>query len=362
MLGYFLFFLAIGRCLMLEDQEKALKWIFIVISLFSGLRYGIGYDYYTYLWCCSPYSNGAERFEYIPRCMAEISQQTFPYLFFILSTLFISFFYYRGIKNGGRNYSLEVLFYIGFPFLFFNQLGIIRQGMASSIIFFAIVLRYSRYEGYYLISIRLLLLIVAFLCHKSAIVSVFILFPWERVSQKVLWLMFLSCMLAGNLITPFLESIMSSDFWVDSDIIEEADSEKAIKYLYKEGHGEGKMIKWLIYIIGVVSLSLYDKLIKRDEKNAYYIGVLVLGISLYALFSYNSTLSKRFCMFFFSTAIFIVPQIAQLFKFSKGFYVSMCALLFVLQVYIGSSNIRPQDSNGSSVSYPYRTYINKYIK
>lgn len=349
---------------MLENKKKALKLMFLVISIFSGLRYGIGYDYYAYLWCCSPYSEGGERFELIPRCIVHMSQMTFPYMFFILTTIFISCFYYMGIKEGGGNYdyTLAVLFYLGFPFLFFNQLGIVRQGMASSIIFFAIVLRYSKYEGYYLVVMRILLLLIAFLCHKSAIISVFILFPWERVPQKILWIMFLSCMLAGNLITPFLASIMSSDFWVDSDIMEEADSEKAIRYLYKEAHGEGKMIKWLIYLIGLLSLSLYDRLIKRDEKNAYYIGVLVLGISLYALFSYNSTLSKRFCMFFFSASIFIVPQIAQLFKLSKGFYTSMCALLFILQVYIGSSNVRPQDSHGSSVSYPYRTYIDKCIK
>ncbi|MCQ2217106.1 MAG: EpsG family protein [Paludibacteraceae bacterium] len=360
MLGYFLFFFALWVCSSLHESGKALKLIFIVVSVFSGLRYGIGYDYYTYLWCCFPESYGSERFEYIPRFMAEISQKTIPYLFFVMSSIFISYFYYIGIKNGGKNYILEVMFYIGFPFLFLNQLGIVRQGMATSVVFLAIVLRYSKYEGSRLLLFRILLIAIAFFCHKSAILSVLILLSWEEVSKKTLWKLFFSCLVLGVFITPYLESFIPKEFFDDMDFME--NSESAVKYFYREAHGEGKMMKWLIYLIGVLSLSLYDKLIAMDKRNAYYIGVLVLGISFYALFSYNSTLSKRFCIFFFSSSIFIVPQIARIFKISKFFYLSMCVILFMLQVYIGSSNMRPQDSCGTSVTYPYRTFLDQIIK
>ena len=347
---------------MLENKEMALKIIFFAIFVFSALRYGIGYDYYTYLWCCSPNSEGVERFELIPRILAVLSQMSFPYLFFILTSLFISYFYYMGIKKGGAKCTLEVLFYIGFPFFFLDQLGIIRQGMASAIVFLAIAMKYSKYEGYRLLSLRAVLLILAVLCHKSAILSIFILLPWEKVSQKFLWIMYIGSLMIGSLITSFLDAVLSMDFLMELGFIDENDTEYAMDYFHREAHGEGKIIKWLIYLIGVLSLFLYDRLVRKVEKNAYYIGVLVFGISLYALFSYNSTLSKRFCMFFFSSSIFIVPQIFSAFKLSNKFYTSMCALLFMLQVYIGSFNVRPQDNNGSSVTYPYRTYIDKCIK
>jgi hypothetical protein len=51
MTGYILL---IGLLLLsknIKNKRYQLIFMFVVISIFSGLRYGIGYDYYSYLDC-----------------------------------------------------------------------------------------------------------------------------------------------------------------------------------------------------------------------------------------------------------------------------------------------------------------------
>ena len=136
-------------------------------------------------------------------------------------------------------------------------------------------------------------------------------------------------------------------------------SMQALRYIENEASGEGKMMRYLIYFVALMSLALYNRLIKKDNTNAYYIGLVVLGASLFSLFLFNSTVAKRFCIFFFSASIFIVPRIVRVLAIPQLIYVSIMTILLSIQIYIGSSNTRPEDRNGSSVSYPYRTFLDR---
>lgn len=349
MIGYIVFFGSLFLIqIQIKSESKKLILFFLIVTLFSAIRYGIGYDYFSYLECCFPGSNRGELFEPIPRFFVHLSQEIFPFLFFILSSIFISFFYFLAIRNEGQDHYLEVLFYICFPFLFFNQLGIVRQAMASSVIFYAITLKSDNRLG---VVVKLLLILLAWECHHSAIVSLLILFPWQRVSPKYLWAMFLASFFLGVTMTEYANQFALSGF------LDEDTSERALKYLNREGQTEGNIIKYLIYLIALFSLLFYKKLVRFNKRNAYYVGLLVVGASFFALFDYNVSLAKRFCMFFFSTAIFIVPQIFKIQKVPNYLYVSICILLFSVNIYVSSSNVRFEDREGESVSFPYRTYI-----
>ena len=355
MLGYILLFLAIVFSYNIKNKKKQLLFVFVAVTIFSGLRYGIGYDYYSYLDSCMQGSSRADRYEPIPRMFAMWSQQTTPYLFFVLTSLFISVFYYIGIKKGGHDFFCEAIFYICFPFLFFNQLGIVRQAMASSVVFCAIAIgnKYSFSIKNPIVLKKIFLLLIGYLCHQSALVAVFILFPWDRVNKFYLWIIFIASFFVGIAITPLLESLLYTGF------LGEDATASAIRYLENETTGEGRLIKYLIYLVALLSLLLYDRLTKMNDKNAYYIGLLVFGAALYALFVFNASLAKRFCIFFFSSSIFMVPLIVKVLKIDRLLYVVVMMILLSLQIYISSSNIRVEDKNGSSVSYPYRTFIDE---
>ena len=353
MLGYLLLFISLTGAYFIKDKKGQLLIMFIILTLFSGLRYGIGYDYYSYLDTCIDGSYRYERFEFIPQQFVMLSQKTFPYLFFVLSSVFIMFFYYMGIRKGGRDYYNEAIFYICFPFLFFNQLGIIRQAMASAVVFYAMTFPYD--VG--LLSIkqykRLLLIGLAFLCHHSALVAVLILFPWYKLNKYMLWMVFIISFFAGVVLIPFFETLLTSGFFGEEL------AERALRYIEEETAGEGKIMKYLIYLVAIMSLILYDRLVKTNSHNAYYIGLVVFGAALYAMFVFNSTMAKRFSIFFFSAAIFVVPQIVKVLRVKRLIYVSAMIILFVVQIYISSFNIRLEDTNGSSVSYPYQTFLEK---
>jgi hypothetical protein len=313
-----------------------------VITVFSSIRYGIGYDYYSYLAEASGMKPNTSN-ELIPRLIEDWSGQTIPFLFFVITSFFISFFYYYGIKKAGYDYLMEVFFYVSFPFLFMNQLGIIRQGMATSLVFCAIALRHSK------LSIRIALLIIAFFCHQSAIVGFLILLPFEKFSRKFLWVLFALGFISATIIVPVIQMFVGFGF------LGEEGTQKATNYLSEEGLSEGQLMKYLIYIIAIIILANYSKLVKFNKENKYYIGLIIFGVAIYALFSFNISLGKRLGMFFFSPAIFVVPQLFKIMRIPKTVYLMICIILFSLTIYVGSGNHRDEDPPGCSVTYPYRT-------
>lgn len=342
MLGYFLLILGIILSSILFKGNKQLLFMFIAIAIFSSIRYGIGYDYYSYLEECSGLKHN-ENNELIPYLMQELSKETIPFLFFFLSSFFISFFYYLGIKKTGVDYLLCTMFYIAFPFLFMNQLGVIRQGMATAVVFCVIAMHNEKLYK------RIILLVIACLCHQSALIGFVVLFPWHKIPLGVLWGMVLAGSLLGTLLLPLLNNFINLGF------LSEIGTEKAINYLGNESSGEGRFIQLLIYVIGFFVLVKYKKIIHYNSNNKYYIGLLIFGVILFAMFSFNISLAKRLSMFFFSSAIIIMPYLVKSFRVSRAFFVAICLALFAMTIYAGSGNIRDEDSPGYSVTYPYRT-------
>ena len=343
MTGYLIFLFLLLGCGLLKDRCRQLQLLFIIIALFSGLRYGIGYDYFSYLEGCLPDSKKMEGWEPIPYIIALISSHTIPFFFFLVTSLFISFFYYKGLNNSDGNHLMEVFFYISFPFLFMNQLGIVRQGMASAIVFYAMTMPPSAFFK------RILLLLGAFLCHYSAIIAIFILIPWHKISHKLLWVMFFFSFLGGFLLLSLVEIIANSGLLGDNA------TQKAESYLGEESFGEGNLIRYLIYFVTVFVLANYSKIVKMNRSYPYLIGCLDFGASLFAIFSFNISLAKRFCMFFFSSSIILIPQLIRRLKIPNPVFYVACILLFALTIYVGSGNIREEDDPGCSVTYPYRT-------
>ncbi len=350
MLGYIVFILLLLAAGLIKNINHRLIFMFVVITVFSSIRYGIGFDYYAYLESAMG-TRGYEGTELVPKLMLDLSNDTIPFLFFFLSSIFISFFFSAGIKKGGEDFYLEVFFYVSFPFLFLNHLGIIRQGMATAVILLAIV---SRHDKLYR---RLFLILLAFLCHQSSFICLLILFPWERLHLPTLWFMLAFSFVASVFLMPLLEAIVSSG------VLGNSVTERALYHLETEANVEGQTIKYLVYAIVIAILVFYKQLVRHNKENAYYIGLVVLGVCFFSIFSFNITLSKRFCMFFFSPTIFLVPQLVKVLKIPRSFYVLMCTILFALSIYVGRSEVRDEDPPGYSVTYPYRTvfqFLQKY--
>ena len=342
MTGYFVLFTLIFLCSLMKKRERMLKIMFVIIAFFSSIRFGIGYDYYSYLDLATNDSFAATKLELVPRLMASASRASIPFLFFVLSSLFISLFYYLGLRKYDGDYLPAVIFYLCFPFLFMDQLGIIRQGMAASVVFYAFSLDQSKVVQ------RCLLIVLAFFCHSSAIVGLLILVPWNKMTPERLWVLLVSSFFIGTIIVRLILSILAM---ISIDGV----NSRAEGYLGNESGGEGRLIQYLIYLIAIFCISYYNLIISYSSRNAYFVSLVVLGASLFALFSFNDTVAKRLCMFFFSATIFVVPYLVRAMGLSLRIFYILCILLFSMLIFVGRNNSRLEDPAGYSVTYPYRT-------
>lgn len=353
MIGYLLFFLFLFTILYSCKGKKRLIYTFMLITLFSSIRFGIGYDYYAYYEICQGMATefSLARFEPIPRFLCTLSIITnLPNLFFVLSSIFISLFYFLGIRELNSKYHIPaILFYICFPFFFMDQLGIIRQGMATSIVFYVIVACRLK------LTYRIILLIIACLCHYSAIVAFLILIPWQKVNTLLLFFIFLFSFLGGNFIASKLGYYVSG-----LDIF---GASKLLQYLEKNEVTEGRLIQYLVYIVCVVTVICRNKIIQLNPNNNYYINLLIIGSIIYALFmNVEDTLAKRLGMFFFVASIVVIPYILSVMRFKKIYFnIIMLSLFFMLVYVFGSKKLgsRPEDQGIYGPQYPYRTIYNK---
>lgn len=340
MIGYVLFFFMISLIDILKTSlAKKYLLAFWLISLFSGLRYGIGFDYFTY------YENMMDpnyNPEIIPSCFLFLGREIHYSIFYLASSLFTNFFFLRGMYL--RNCPFSALyFYIGYPLFFYNSLSIIRQFMAISVIFYLICLDKPK------VVVKIALIVIAFFCHRSSVVSLFLLLPIPKnVGQKSLFILFALSLLVGEMLVGFVIS-MSSDFFLLADLI---------RYLSTEMAG-GNMMKWLVYVTITVIAFKYNSLIKYGIDRRYII-YSIFGGCLFALFSLNANVGQRFCAFYLSSILIYITSLCVVYKIPGWAYKIICVAMFASVIYISHitslseiSNSDKYKINGQSLYYPY---------
>lgn len=120
MAGYFTFFLLIFLVNYSNvSNANKLNISFFLITLFVGLRYGIGFDYFSYYQIIQ--DNNLET-EPIPRMLIDVAHNTHFSVFFFITSLWTAGFFLAGLKKMNC-YPESTLFYICFPPLLAPVLG-----------------------------------------------------------------------------------------------------------------------------------------------------------------------------------------------------------------------------------------------
>ena len=198
-------------------------------------------------------------------------------------------------------------------------------------------------------------MIIACLCHKSAIVCLIILVPWTKIEFKYLVVLLLISIFLSYRLVPVISNL--------ANYIDGSTSEKFLDYMTAKNIQEGRLIRYLIYFITSLLLLCYNKLKDLYENNHYYISYAILGTIMYILFvDVDATLSKRLAMYFFSITIIIIPDLCNVVNLHKSlYYTSMLALFFILVYVMGSQQIgeRIEDQGLYGPKYPYRTIFQR---
>lgn len=346
MTGYIvLLFFVILFSLSKYTKVKVLGTLITLIG-FSALRYGVGYDYYMYLHLVT---GEIERYvEPLPQIFVILSRNSYPYLFFILTSIIINVLFISSISHiseNNREYNMRFLWYFGFPYLFFSSLGLIRQFMAYGFILFAICYFYGQ-KGK-----QLFCILIASLCHSSAIICLLYLLPLGKISKRFLWVGFLLSFLIGEFIVKGILMINSQLYAIV----------RLQEYIMLEGmYSGGSYVKLLIYFFSLLTLLKYDKIVKQNPTYRYYISAVIIGSMFYEFFSFSTPLSNRICTFFFLSSLVFIPRLCFAYHLKLRHCYMVSLSLFVMYLYIQhvtTLNERLEDLRGYSSVYPYRTIL-----
>ncbi|WP_455961537.1 EpsG family protein [Bacteroides bouchesdurhonensis] len=343
MLGYIILFLAIVVCTTcIKNINKRTISLFFVVTIFSAIRHGIGYDFYAYEMIAKNLI-GIERMELIPAYLLEFANKTHPQVFFVTSSVFISTFYCLGILSLKKEDQFtSFLTYLCFPFLFIDQLGIIRQGMATAVVFYAICRFIDNKK------IFILLVALAYLCHRSSVFALFLLVPWNKMSHRILFVIYVASFIIGEYIIGFLFDL----FLGSSNFI----SDGFYHYMEDKESSEGTKIRFIWMTLAVITLIKYKRLVTYDNNMLHFVNIFIIGACVYNIFLIDDSIAKRLSMFFMCSIVTIMPSLIKALRIPRQIYYSVCLILFVLLVYFGSNNKRDEDQSGYYVTYPYRTF------
>ena len=242
--------------------------------------------------------------------------------------------------------------YISFPLFFMYNMNTIRQAMAYSIVFAAYTVFYNNSFK------KILLCILAIMCHLSAVGAFIILIPFEKIKTRYLFFSFILSFVLGEAFVSIIGSYAA--YLPVGDKFSQYTEMSTLEVT------DGRSIRYVIYCINLISLYYRKTLNNNYELNRflkYLIGILCVGASFFALFStVNITLAKRYCTFFFMASIVVIPYMWYYFKLKRRLFNTISLLLFAVTIYLQAENFsREQDiKKETSPTYPYRTMLFRF--
>ena len=322
---------------------NGLTAIFIIIFLFSALRFDVGYDYSNYYWLIESnikyFDDQINRIEFLPRQLIYLSNFIgFYQFFFIVTSFLITYFFYKTIKKHSLDKTLSVLIFVCFPLFFFMSLSVVRQYVAISLVFF----------GYKFIKDRkfwkyLFLILFATLIHKSAIIAlpIYFLFGDFVINKKAILFIYVLGFFSSEIIA-FLITFSSERYSI---------------YINQIGGEGGNLILLFFQIVGLVLLPIvYNFRDKNDKEFNFYLLSFYSGLFIWASLAKFGHAGIRGGLYYIVYVILLIPKLKIKiveYKIIRQTMLIICFLFFFINLYIGSKH-KIKDAN-----LPYQTYFFK---
>lgn len=303
-----------------SDIKKASLCLWTMF-LFAAIRYGIGYDYYSYLHAVLHEVDEFDinRYEPLSRVLIEIGYYTHPQMFFALAAFLVLYPVYRVSINLSVYPAFAMVIYFLFPNYYLESFSIVRNCIAYSMVFYAY---YQLYNNNKLLSV--VFVVIAFLFHKSALIG-FLIYPvfYFRRSFKVHVIAFT--------ISFFISVIVMTIIGKYADTIPFLAS--VLHYADTGGSGGGSMTI-IINFIAIVNFLLWQRLEEVDSRNGIYLAFFNLGTIFWNVFiGVDSTIALRMASFFQIFIILLVPQYCYAFSERYSAWVNRAAYSFFLLLF-----------------------------
>ena len=315
---------------------------FLVLFVFSAIRYDVGYDYMMYLDILR-YEPDYDRFEFLEYLLQRFAAQTYIPIFFIVNSFITVYFAKWAIEKLSVNVSISLLAFFCLPLLYTHSLSIIRFWSGVSVLFYATTFIYEKkwiqFAVFYIIS---------YFLHGSMVVGILftplVLFEISRIANIILLIF---SFVGGEFV---LNRLLGSSL-ADYGILGER-----LNYYANIGDTESAMTKipYLYLAIDILFLFLWTR--NKNKSSAVlhkYITIFNIGVSILFLLSFDNTLNSRLCRPFLIYIILVVPLIL---KHLRGETKRMSTLAFTLAasaLFLYTITIY-NDTLGKSEYLPYR--------
>lgn len=329
MVSYGVFWLLLSFSLLLSLKKRtrqiSYQLTFIILFLFSALRFDVGYDYEVYYRIISKskfdYITSIDNMEFFNRKIIYLVQFfNAPELYFIITSFIIIFLFWYTIKKESKIFMISILIFASMPVFYTASFGEIRQYVATSIIFFGFKYikenKLLKYCG---------IVLIAVLFHTSAVIGIFIYF-----------LKFLKLKRIHYIILLITANFMDKYVYIIIKII----LPKYIEYLDRKlGTGGDKMLI-LYMVLGLMFLFIMEKLIAENKINQFYLNNFYIGLFLLISLSDFGGVVKRGSIYFILFLPLLIAEIGYVLK-KKIFLLIVYMIttsLFMVTIWLGYKN------------------------
>lgn len=285
-----------------NPRGKNLKNLFLFVLFFAAIRYGIGYDYYSYKYVIEGqgYEWELDRWEPIPRMVALLARYTHYQLFFIISSILSIYPVYIVSKRMSVSPIETFGIYLLFPILFLDGLGIIRNSVAFS---FILLMLYQIHCGKYLKSF--ICLIVACCFHTSAFIGVLFYPLYFFFHGKYLNIsIYILSLVISSVVLPVLETYFTNFGLVF----------KFLSNIEKDLQGGG-LFTYIVNIIAISNLIYWKRIASFSEENKVYLTLTNVGVCVWnAFLSIDVTTAQRLSTYFLFALVLLIPSYKYIFN------------------------------------------------
>lgn len=339
--------------LFLPAVSKKYVWIlFVVLLVFSGFRYGVGWDYFNYTVAVEEGGWRISRVEFLIRQLELFCyRQKTPQLFFFVTSLATLSCYFFVFSKVSFKPSASIFAFLCLPIFFLSSLSIIRFALAVAITFLAYYfLEQGRRSLYFA------LLVASFFVHRAAAFALLTMpFLFWKVSfnQRVNVIIFIASFVIGKVVGSF--SLVSAVLDPILDMVQTEDVNYVGYLVDSKGAGFSRT-PYLYAAINIIVLASYNQLVRtsNNERMASLITLFSLGCSFMFLFSFNQTFASRMSQFFMVYFLLIIPYFKE--KSIKN-YMLISIFLFVFFFQLTTIGYHPDFIGRINCFLPYRMFF-----
>lgn len=335
------------------SEEVKGKRLYLLLLIFSCIRYGIGFDYFSYL---NLIESGRTdytffRIEPLGRLLIMLARETHPQVFFAVASAITLYPIYYASRKFSLSPYMSIVLYMLHPMLFLSGLGVIRNAVGYSLVLmgFFVFLEYKNKKGKL---VALLFLAFAYGFHSSSIIGI-LLFPLYYFfnGKKINILIYLSSFALSMVVTYVLSSLQSS-----SDIFG-----RAADYAFDREHSGGGLMTLIVNGLNIINLLFWGKIKNTDNYTNTFLKFVNFGTFVWnVLLPLDVVLASRAATFFLIFEILLLPAyVIYNYNFKKliyAFFICYFASSFILSI----NGFLKNHDDMANIPYQVFFYHNNY--